>query len=356
MRIAIDIGPIDVSSNSQHKIRGVGKYITLLRDNITRYDGKNEYIFTSNPQSLKKIPDLIHFPYFDPFFVTLPYRKKTKTIVTVHDVIPLVHKKQFPSGLKGNIRWRINKIRLKNVDRIITDSKASMSDISRVVGLPSEKISVVYLSVDEEFRTLDDGAKVAAIRRKFGLPAKFLLYVGDVTWNKNLPRLVAAVKKANIPLVMVGKALTDKYDETNPWNYDRNKVVNAVGSDPLFLRLGFVPTEDLVGIYNLATALCMPSLDEGFGLPALEAMRCGCPVISSKMGSLPEVGGNAVLYVDAENIESITDGILAVFGNSSLRLDLSQKGLSKASEFTLEKFITDTIAIYERVYQDEGAH
>lgn len=350
MRIAIDTGPIEQNSESQHRIRGVGKYITLLRDNISRYDKKNDYIFTSNPQSIKETVDLIHYPYFDPFFVTLPYRKKTKTIVTVHDIIPLVHKKQFPSGVKGTIRWQINKMRLKNADAIITDSSASRNDITNIIGIPSNKISVVYLSVDDEFRKLDNGVWVNDIRKKYNLPDKFMLYVGDVTWNKNLPRLVTAVKKANIPLVMVGKALIDTYDKTNPWNYDRNKVASVIKNDPLFVRLGFVPTEDLVGIYNITTALCMPSLDEGFGLPILEAMKCGCPVLCSRMGSLPEVGGDAVMYVDAESAESIEKGIKELYDSSNVRSKLIEKGLRQSSKFTLESFMKETVKIYEKIY------
>lgn len=345
--IAIDTSPIDKNSTSQHKVRGVGKYISLLKDNLERFDSSNKYIFTNNPKQLIENVDIIHYPYFDPFFVTLPLLKKVKTFVTVHDIIPLVHKKHFPVGVKGEFKWKLNRLLLKQVDGIITDSNASKEDISVVTGINKTKIHVVYLSVEDNFirKDLSDGEK-EHLEKKYGIPDRFFLYVGDVTWNKNLPRLIAAVKKSNVSLVMVGKALADSYDTTNSWNNDRNKVMREIADDPRFLRLGFVPTEDLVDIYNIATALCMPSIDEGFGLPVLEAMRSGCPVISARTGSLPEIGGEAVFYIDAENIDSIVHGITEIENNKVLREELVVKASAQSVKFTTEKMIRETIATY----------
>lgn len=346
MKIAIDISPIDSKSTSQHKVRGVGKYIMLLRNNLEKFDTENEYLFTSDPQKYSHEVDIIHYPYFDPFFITLPFRNRTKTIVTVHDIIPLVHKKQFPVGLKGNLKWQANRIRLRNASGIITDSNASKEDIIKTVKYDKDNVHVVYLCVDEDFRRKQEQNFESELRKKYNLADKFLLYVGDVTWNKNLPRLVEAIKKCNLPLVMVGKALTDNYDEKNPWNKDLNVIVTETKENPLFNRLGFVSTDDLVALYNIATALVMPSLDEGFGLPVLEAMKSGCPVISSRMGSLPEVGGDAVFYVDATDIEGIALGITEVSNNRNLRNELTEKGLAQASKFTMQKMIQDTVASY----------
>lgn len=348
MKIAIDISPIDSKSTSQHKVRGVGKYITLLCNNLEKYDKENKYLFTSNPQKYSHEVDAIHYPYFDPFFITLPFRNKTKTIVTVHDIIPLMHRKHFPAGLRGNLKWQANRIRLRNANGIITDSNASKEDIAKTVHYDDDRIHVVYLCVDEDFEQKKVRNFEDELRKKYNLGDKFLLYVGDVTWNKNLPRLIEAIKKSNIPLVMVGKALTDKYDERNPWNNDLNFVLDQVKGNPLFNRLGFVSTEELVELYNIATAIVMPSLDEGFGLPVLEAMKSGCPVICSNLGSLPEVGGDAVLYVDATIIDDIARGIKEVTHNSRLRDELIKKGLMQASKFTMEKMIQETVASYSR--------
>lgn len=354
MKIAVDISPIDNNSTSSHKVRGVGKYITLLNDNLEKFDQKNSYFFTAKPQELVDKVDMIHYPYFDPFFITLPLRQKLPTVVTVHDVIPLVHKKAFPVGIKGELKWRFNKRLLKGISGIITDSFASKEDIISVTGVPNDKIFPVHLAVDEDFRKLDGGSWMVDVRKKYGLPEKFVLYVGDVTWNKNLPRVVAAIKKANIPLVMIGKALQEKeFDVDAVWNKDRSKVLTETAQDQLFIKLGFVSTDDLVNIYNISKALLMPSLDEGFGLPILEAMNCGCPVITSKNGSLAEVAGEAALYVNPENIEDISSSITKIVHVIELRKEFVQKGLQQAKKFTLKKMIVDTIAAYEQIYSNE---
>jgi glycosyltransferase involved in cell wall biosynthesis len=354
MKIAIDISPIDNKSTSNHKVRGVGKYIMLLKDNLERFDPKNSYVFTSNISEVINKVDVIHYPYFDPFFITLPHSQKRTIVVTVHDVIPLINKKEFPVGIKGEMKWHLNRWKLKRTNGIITDSVASKEDIITVTGISERKIFPVHLAVDEDFRKLDIGSWILDIRKKYDLPEKFMLYVGDVTWNKNLPRIVTAIKKTNIPLVMVGKALQDKeFDKNNPWNKDRNAVLNLTEGDSQFIKLGFVPTDDLVRIYNMALSLLMPSLDEGFGLPVLEAMSCGCPVITSKNGSLNEVAGESVMYVDPENIEDISNAITKIVQEDKLHIKFSQLGIEQAKKFTLKKMIENTVAAYEKIYTDE---
>lgn len=346
MLIVIDVSPIDKSSQSSHKVRGVGKYITLLRDNLQKFDETNTYIFSSNPSKERGI-DLIHYPYFDPFFITLPLIKRTKSLVTVHDVIPLSHAKQFPVGIKGNIKWKLNKARLKQVNGIITDSFASKEQIHKEVGITEKKIYPVHLAVDQEFKRLEKGAWEDKIRKKYSLPEVFVLYVGDVTWNKNLPNIVLSAKKTNIPLVMVGKALSEmNFDVKNPWNSDRKIVLDQTLNNPLFIKLGFVPIDDLVEIYNLAQALLMPSFDEGFGLPVLEAIKSGCPVITSDRGSLAEVAGDAAIYVDPDDPESISKAIGQILVSKSLKNELVDKGLEQAKNFSIEKMMKDTISVY----------
>ncbi|MDO8269303.1 MAG: glycosyltransferase family 1 protein [Candidatus Levybacteria bacterium] len=353
MRITLDIGPLETSSNSNHKVRGVGRYIRLLSENLERYDKSNSYIMTSTPQKYKT--DVIHYPYFDPFFITLPLIKKYKTVVTIHDVIPLIHKKQFPVGLGGMAKWEMNKILLKRVNAVITDSHASKEDIQKVTGIISDKIFPVYLSTDNKYQHSDNkDSKLDQIIEKYNIPKKFFLYVGDVTWNKNLPRIVAAIKKSNMPIVMVGKALVeDDFDFSNPWNKDRVKVLTEIKNNPLFHRVGFVSDEDLEVLYSNALALLMPSLDEGFGLPVLEAMEAGCPVITSKCGSLPEVGGDAAIYVEAESVSEITDAIMKVSNNLNLREELKKKGEAQAIRFSLKKMIENTIEVYSLVHNEK---
>lgn len=244
----------------------------------------------------------------------------------------------------------MQKFSLRRASAVITDSESSRKDIIKYVGIRPEKISVVYLAAGEQFKNQKSEVKEQKLRTKYNLPEKFLLYVGDVTWNKNLPRLLDAVKKINVPLVMIGKNLVQEdYDKSNPWNQDLNRVNELARDDKNIIRLGFISMEELTQIYNLATVFIMPSLYEGFGLPILEAMACGCPVIASKEGSLPEIAGDAVFYVDAYNVENIAYGIERVLKDKKLQGELIEKGYQNLKKFSWEKTAEETLKVYRKV-------
>ena len=349
MNIAVDITPISDKKVSGHKARGVGMYIKFLVDNLEKFDRKNSYTFFTRGDILPKNIDVIHYPYFDPFFQTLPFQKKYKTVVTVHDLTPIVFKNHFPSGIKGRVFWNIQKALLKRAEHIIADSNCSKKDIVNIVGVSEKKVSVVYLAAGEEFRKLEIEDLRFKIVKKYGLPDRFFLYVGDVTWNKNLPRLVSVIKKLGLPLVMVGKALAEtKVDKKNVWNKDLVHVQNEIIGNNLFYPLGFLQTDELVKLYNLAEALVMPSVYEGFGLPVLEAMQSSCPVIASRGGSLPEVGGDGVLYVDYLDEKNMADVMQKIFNNKNLQNELRKKGILQAKKFTPEKTVKGTVEAYNR--------
>jgi glycosyltransferase involved in cell wall biosynthesis len=349
MKIAIDISPLQTG----HKVRGAGFYLENLKRALVKYYPKNEYKFFTRGENLPENVDLVHFPYFEPFFLALPIYKKYLTVVTVHDLTPIVFKKHFPRGIRGEIKWQMQRYALKKAHAIITDSESSKKDIVKRVGVPADKIFVIYLAAGEEFKIIPNLESVAKnLKEKYKLPEKFVLYVGDVTWNKNLPRLIEAIKSVNVPLVMVGKALvSEDFDRSNPWNKDLAKVQDLAKNDKDIIRLGFVSTEDLVGIYNLATVFAMPSLYEGFGLPILEAMSCGCPVVTTKQGSLSEVAGEAALYVDAYSKESIAEGIKEVFDNPILQKKLLQDGLKRVGKFSWKKTAEETLDVYKKVIE-----
>lgn len=334
-----------------HRVRGSGFYIKSLSKSLLKYDKDNSYIFVSEGESIPKSIDLIHYSYFEPFFLTLPFFKNKKSAVTVHDLIPLVFPDFFPKGIRGSIKWEMQKRLIQNMDRIITDSNSSKNDIVKFLGVKKDRIRVIYLATSEEFKKLNlKNSEVEKIKKKYDLPPKFALYVGDVTWNKNLPRLLSATRKINITLVMVGSALANtKFDKSNPWNQDLVRVHEMSEEDKRIMKLGFVDKEDLVSLYNLATVFVMPSLYEGFGLPVLEAMSCGCPVVTSKEGSLKEVGEDAVYYVNPYDVNDIANGIGEVYFNPGLAKNFSDKGLAQAKKFNLKKFALETAKTYQSI-------
>jgi len=349
MQIAIDVSPLETGHFLQHRVRGTGFYLEHLKKSLLKYFPKNEYTFFTRSENLPKNLDLVHVPYFEPFFLTLPRTNKFKTVVTVHDLTPLVFPKEFPSGIKGKLKWQIQKKRLRNADHIITDSKSSKKDIAKYARISENKISVVYLAAGEQFKKLENGKWKEEIRKKYDLPGKFALYVGDVTWNKNLPRIAKAIKKSKMQLVVVGKAVTDEnFDRSNAWNKDLALVQNLIKENINIKTLGFVSEEDLVILYNLADVFVMPSLYEGFGLPILEAMACGCPVLTSKEGSLEEVAGEAAYYVNPNSEDDITNALELMKKDEKLRTKLSEKGLKQAKKFSWEQAARDTIKAYEK--------
>lgn len=343
MKIAIDISPLQ----SGHKVRGTGFYLQHLQHALLRYFPQHEYRFFTQKEELPLNVDVVHYPYFDPFFITLPFFSKVKTVVTVHDLTPIVFPKEFPSGIKGAFRWQVQKQLLKRVQGIITDSESSKNDIIRFVGYPKGRIKTVYLAAGEEFRIIPTKKALDTIA-KFRLPKHFALYVGDATWNKNLPRLVEACILANIPLVMVGKALSqeENVDKTNPWNKDLVKTISLAKEHKNIHRIGFVSMDELVALYNAAKIFLMPSLYEGFGLPILEAMACGVPVITSREGSLPEVAGNAAYYVDAHSTRILTESIQTVWWDDKLQNDLSARGKLQVEKFSWKHTAEETLKAY----------
>lgn len=352
MNIALDVSPLEEKLVLGHRVRGTGFYIKNLKSSLLQYFPNNNYTFFSRGDSLSQNIDIVHYPYFEPFFLTLPSKKLNRTIVTVHDLTPFVFPDHFKIGIKGNIKWLLQKRALKNANAIITDSQSSKNDVIKYTGISESKITVVYLAAGSAFGVQRSASRIHSIRKKYNLPERFALYVGDVTWNKNLPRLINAIKKTNIPLVMVGKALITKdFDRTNSWNQDLDFVQKQVTGDNKFILTGFVGEDDLVYLYCMATVFVMPSLYEGFGLPVIEAMSCSCPVVASARGSLKEVAGDGAYYINPENVEDIAKGLMEVFSDKKLRINLIEKGKQQAEKFSWLKSAKATMSVYEQVYK-----
>jgi len=346
MKIAIDTSPLKTA----HRYRGIGIYTQNLIEalqSIKVPDFSVQFIESG------RVPydcDLIHYPYFDFFFLTFPFKKPKPVVVTIHDCIPLVFPKNYPPGIKGKIKFTIQKLSLKGVKRIITDSESSKKDIAKFLGVPEQKIDVIYLAAGNKVEKITDRKFLTKLALKFNLPDKFVLYVGDVNFNKNLPGLVRACSLINIPLVIVGKqAILKEFDKKNVENQPLMEFNKLVEEKKNILRLGFVETKELAGLYSLASVYCQPSFYEGFGLQILEAMTCGCPVVTSNVSSLPEVAGKAALFIDPYDYRRIAEGLNKILTEKKLREEMIKLGFEQAKRFNWEKVALETIKVYEKI-------
>lgn len=365
LTVGLDVSPL----HTGHKVRGIGFYVQRLLDAFEKFQKSNlprgkagaqkfKVKKLKNKEEIKKQNyDLLHIPYFNPYFKTLPWPWEVNKpiVVTIHDMIPVKYPNQYPAGMKGEFRWYLQRLLLKQVDFVITDSFASKYDIADLANYTADRIYVTYLAAGKQFKKIKaDSDQLTATRKKYELPDDFVLYVGDINWNKNIPSLVRACQQAEVPLVIVGKQATNKDIDTNHpetrdlvWLQKEAKKL-TINHQPLIITPGFVSMDELVSLYNLATVYVQPSFDEGFGLPVLEAMACGCPVISSNYGSLPEVVGDAGIKIEP-TVNKLSTEISKVINDKQLQSELSQKGLKRKKEFSWQKTAKETIEVYELI-------
>lgn len=350
MKIAINTKPL----YSGHKSRGTGYYVRNLVDYLKNKEDIEIFEFT-NLSEVKNV-DLIHFPWFDFYFRTLPIRRPAPTVVTIHDVIPLIFPAQYPVGIKGKANFFLQKLALKSVKCIITDSVVSKRDIQKYLKVEEGKIVVVPLAVDLKFKVLKK-TDLVKIQRKYNLPEIFLMFTGDANWTKNLPFLVDSFKKLiqipefkDVKLVLVGGVFLKNVENINHPELESlkklNRLIHEYQLEDRIIRPGHVDDSELVALYNLAAVYVQPSLYEGFGLPVLQAFACGTPVVSSSAGSLPEVGGSAAVYFDPANSNQLVHLLAEVLRDKSLQQKLSKLGQKQIDKFSWEKTATKTVEAY----------
>jgi glycosyltransferase involved in cell wall biosynthesis len=343
MRIALIKPPLVGHAN-----RGIGVYTTQLHEHLKLLrDIEVELIeYTQIPTGF----DIYHFPYFDPFFLTLPAKKPGKTVITIHDMIPIKFPQHFPRGVKGEFKWQLEKRRAKNADAIITDSYASKVDIHTHIGISEKYIHPIYLAAAEEFKNPSKEVDRKKVTLKYQLPKQFILFVGETNWNKNLRSAIAAAKKVQFPLVVVSKSFAEaKLEKYHSWQQGlKDAEDEAFGYLPI-IRLGAVSTSELHILYELATALVFPSFYEGFGLPVVEAFTSGCPVICSDCGSLKEIATGAALIVEPSDIEAISQAISALSKKNTQRTRLIAAGLKQAKAFSWVKTAEMTVKVYNTI-------
>lgn len=285
-------------------------------------------------------PDLCHFPNaLAPLWQPRPF------VLTIHDASLYLYRRYHPWSRVLAIRLLLPLV-ARRAGAIITVSEHARRDLVNVLGLDPAHVVVVYEAAPDSFGPVEDTAVLQTLRRRYGLPDEFVLYVGTLEPRKNLPRLLDALAQVHsrgrrVPLVIAG---------ANGWGMDNFMAhVAALGLSDSVHYLGYVPTDDLPGLYSLATLFAFPSLYEGFGLPPLEAMRCGTAVLTSRGTAMAEICGDAALLVDPRDSRAIAAGLWRMLSDASCRAALAERGQQQARQYTWSRAARETIAVYEQV-------
>jgi glycosyltransferase involved in cell wall biosynthesis len=373
---------VDVSS-AVHAKAGIGRYAgSLARALVDEHPGRfalfyNRVAGTKPPAGLESVPARTVRASYKPWRMAvwlgqlagvgfdrllpgaqlyhatehlLPPLRQVPAVLTVHDMIF----KLFPQHQKRLNFWYLNAtmpLYCRRAGAIITVSQSSKRDIIAHYGLAPDRINVIYEAASPEFVPAS-GDAVAQVRRRYGLPDRFLLHVGTIEPRKNLTRLVEALQSLHeagltIPLLIAGG---------KGWLYEalfRRLEQLDVGRHVQFS--GYVASEDLPALYSAATAVAVPSVYEGFGLPVLEAMACGTPVVSSNASSLPEIGGEAAAYFDPHDVGAMAESIHAVWTDADRRAEMRRLGLSQSARFSWERAAEETWAVYQRLLGGRNA-
>ena len=317
------------------------EYLTLDqgRDTVMRIDRRLRWQQWEMPRRARALKvDLLHVPGFD-----APLWKPGPVVLTVHDLIGALFPQNFPPV--SRFYWSTwLPFSLRFADAVIADSEATRRDIERLTRLPPAKITVIPLGVEARFAPCPP-PQVEASRARYGLPPSLILYVGTLEPRKGIDTLIEAfaalAPRCAADLVVVGK---------RGWYWTPLLArLSALGLEQRVHLLDYVPDADLPALYSAAALLALPSRYEGFGLPVLEAMACGTPVVCSNAASLPEVAGEAARLVPPDQPQGLADAMEAVLSQPDLAATLRHQGRQRAAVFTWERTAEATLAVYERL-------
>jgi glycosyltransferase involved in cell wall biosynthesis len=376
--------------------RGFGRFTRELLENVLEIDRTNEYLFfidsdTVNhetiPKQVEKIVaktkvspikaasangrrslkdlwtmsqqvfrhnvDVFFFPAVYSYF---PILNRTKIIVTIHDVIADNNSELIFPNSKSKFFWKLKQnAAVRQSDLILTVSDYSKQQIGEYFNLPKSHLRVINEGSRSTFKVLSSNGAMRKMLNFYQINPNenFLLYVGGISPHKNLGVLIDAFNRicedsdhSNLKLVLVGDYKDDPFFSAYP---SLKKKVSELGLEDKVIFTGFISDEDLALFYNAATLLVFPSLEEGFGLPALEAMSCGTPVAASNCSSLPEVVGPAGRFFDPRNKENMADVIKGILNDDNLLNEMRKNSLIRSQEFSWKKAAEDTITIFEEV-------
>lgn len=366
MRVAIDIRKI-------HDF-GIGTYVRNVVGELARQDADTEYLLISQPSDrdlaaqagpnfravldrsrnysvreqlsvplllARERVDVFHAPHY-----VLPPLVRCPSVVTIHDCIHLMFPQYLPNRLASAYARALMWNATHRASHVLTVSEASKRDILRYFRIPPERITVAPNALDARIGGPPDDEALARVRERFQLHDPFVLYVGNIKPHKNVDRLIEAFALvrtgplANVKLLIIGDEIS-KYPTLR-------RAVHRLKLHKYVRFLGFVDDRTLAALYRLATVFAFPSLYEGFGLPPLEAMASGTPVVTSNVSSLPEVVGDAAIQVNPEDVHAIAHGLRRVLLDESLQAEMRARGLARAAEFSWAR----TVATIRRLYGD----
>lgn len=282
--------------------------------------------------------DLFHSPY-----VVLPLLARTRLAMTVHDLIYELYPESRPRNYLQRFYFPITRLGLKRADLVFTVTKSSSHDIQAYYRVNRERIHVIGNAVDPTFRRESDPARLAAVRERYGLPEHFILTVGAGRPYKNVETLVEAFARIDpslAPALVIGGVLDRHFPDRV------GARIHALSIARRVLRPGMIREADLPAVYSLADVFVFPSLIEGFGLPPLEAMACGTPVLASTTPAISEVVGDAALTFDARDPEQLATVLSRALDDTALRTTLSRRGLERVRAFTWERVARKTLQAY----------
>jgi len=362
---------------------GIGSYLIHLIEALLEIDQKNHYVIfidkklrESHPVSLWEqenlhkekvavpavrpgqqlvIPfklngknvDIYHYPHFD-----LPLLQNNDSVITIHDLKYIIAPGFFPefSLIKKKYMNFFYRLAGRRARKIIVVSESTRNDLIKLFKIPGEKIAVIPLAASGEFRPAKNKESIDMKLTERGINNKYFLVIGERRPHKNLVRIIEAFSifkercKEKYNLVLVGKKYAN-YSEPE-------QKITALNLNNDVILAGYVSDDWLPIYYQGAEALIFTSLYEGFGIPIAEAMACGTPVITSNISSMPEVAGNAALYVDPYDSEAIAEKMELLVKNMVLSKELKQKGVKQAKKFNWHRTAEQTLSVYEEVYRN----
>lgn len=365
MKIGFDARMIDWA--------GVGTYSYNLLNSLRQIDKENKYVLFCDQQSAAQVPagdnfnrvmvtekvfsayhqlffsltlskqslDVFHSPHFIyPLFVSAP------SVVTIHDLIPLVFSSSMPSNIARIYYKRANKKAISRAKLLLAVSEATKRDLQEVFSVPPEKVRVTHNGVGDNFKIIEDQSLLEQVKDRYKIHSKFLLNVGNPKPHKNWTGLVEAFAALgnefkDYQLVLVGSV--------DPRFAVATDLIKKLNLEDRVTITGFVSEKDMVLLYNAAETFVFPSFYEGFGIPVLEAMACGTPVVCSNTSSLPEVVGDAALMIDPKDKQSLVKGLEKLLLSNDLQEKLSRKGLDRVKQFSWMQIAEQTLKVYQEI-------